>query len=264
LSSSGATVDLQELVDRVYLPGRHGSLQVEMLAATRMAGRVPYVIDGRLGVLWEELSSGRPVVVMQNLGVAVMPRWHFAVVVGIDTERDTVILRSGLDRRRATAAKTFLRTWRRSNYWGFVILRPEELPTGVDQSRYLRSVAALEKAGRNDEAAVAWHTALRAWPKNPVALFGLGNTLLAAGDYVSAERHFRAMLGSDPVSSAARNNLAMALAHQARYDEALRQIAIALKDNTDASLENELRHTQSVIASMSQQQGSGEPAVQRQ
>lgn len=264
LSSSGATVDLQELVDRVYLPGRQGSLRVEMLAATRTAGRVPYVIDGTLRVLWEELSAGRPVVVLQNLGVAAIPRWHFAVVVGIDTERDAVILRSGVDRRRVTALMTFLRTWRRSNYWGYVVLRPDELPTGVEQSRYLKSVAALEKAGRNDEAAAAWHTALQAWPNNPVALFGLGNTLLAAGDNVSAEGYFRAMLESDPVSPAARNNLAMALARQGRYEEALRQIATALKDNSDPALENELRHTETVIASMSRQQKSGELAEQPQ
>ncbi len=258
LSSSGATVDLQELVDRVYLPGRQGSLQVEMLAATRMSGRVPYVIDGAVRVLWEELSAGRPVVVMQNLGIAAIPRWHFAVVVGIDTDREVVILRSGVDQRRLTSLTTFLRTWRRSNFWGFVVLRPNELPTGVDQLRYLKAVAALESAGRNDEAVAAWHAALQVWPNNSVALFGLGNTLIAAGDNVSAEGYFRAMLKSDPVSTAARNNLAMALAGQARHEEALREIAIALGDNTDPALERELRDTETVIVNMSRQEKVGE------
>ncbi len=247
LSSSDATVDLQELVDRVYLPGRQGSLQVEMLAATRMAGRIPYIINGTLRVLWEELSAGRPVVVLQNLGIVAIPRWHFAVVVGIDTERDIVILRSGIDQRRVTALTTFLRTWRRSNFWGFVVLRPTELPTDVDRLRYLKAVAALETAGRSDEAATAWRTALRVWPNNPVALFGLGNVLLAAGDNVSAEGCFRKMLESDPASGAARNNLAMSLARQDRHEEALREIAIALKDNSDPALKKELRHTEAVI-----------------
>jgi len=248
LSSSGVTVDLQELVDRVYLPGRQGSLQVEMLAATRMAGRIPYVIDGALRVLWEELSAGRPVVVLQNLGIAAIPRWHFAVVVGIDTERDIVILRSGIDERRVTALTTFLRTWRRSNFWGFVVLRPTELPTDVDRLRYLKAVAALETAGRNVEAAAAWRTALRVWPDNPVALFGLGNASLAAGDNVLAEGYFRKLLESDPASGAARNNLAMSLARQDRHEEALREITIALKDNSDPALEKELRHTKAIIA----------------
>ena len=83
LASSGVAVDLGALVDRVYLPGRKGSLQVEMLAASRAAGRVPYVIDGTLLALQDELDAGRPVVVLQNLGVTAIPKWHYAVVVGI-------------------------------------------------------------------------------------------------------------------------------------------------------------------------------------
>lgn len=251
LSSSGVTVDLQELVDRIYLPGRQGSLQVEMLAATRTSGRIAYVIDGTLQVLWEELAAGRPVVILQNLGVAAIPRWHFAVVVGIDAEHDTVILRSGVDRRRVTSLTTFLRTWRRSDYWGFVVLRPDELPTSIVQQRYLKALAAFEVAGRSEEVAIAWQTALLVWPKNPVALFGLGNARLAAGDYVAAEGHFRVILEQDPVSVAAHNNLAIALARQARFDEARNEIGTALDNNNDPVLEKELWHTEGLIEEMS-------------
>lgn len=263
LSSSGVAVDMQELVDRVYLPARQGSLQVEMLAATRMAGRIPYIIDGTLRDLSAELSAGRPVVVLQNLGIAAIPRWHFAVVVGIDAERGAVILRSGTDRRRVTALRTFLNTWRRSSYWGFVVLRPTELPTGVDGLRYMKAVAALANAGRNKEAATAWRTALREWPDSPVALFGLGNALLAAGDNSAAEASFRALLASDSTSAAARNNLAMALARQARHAEALQEIALALEHNSDPMLETELRDTQRVIVRMSQPREVGEQGEQR-
>lgn len=261
LRSSGATIDLQELTDRVYLPGKRGSLQVEMLAATRTVGRLPYVIDGTLGVLWDELAAGRPVVVLQNLGIAAIPRWHFAVVVGIDAERGWVILRSGVDRRRLTSLPTFLRTWRRSDFWGFVVLRPTELPTRVDRLRYLKSIAALENAGRRDAALTAWHTALKTWTNDPVALFGLGNTLLAGNDNRSAEAHFRRMLESNPGAAAARNNLAMALARQHRFEEARHEIRTALKDTTDPALERELRDTEALIARMSQEYAGQEDAV---
>ena len=46
LVQSGAGASLEAIVDKVYLPGRQGSLQVELLAATRTEGRLPYVIDG--------------------------------------------------------------------------------------------------------------------------------------------------------------------------------------------------------------------------
>lgn len=263
LSSSGATIDLQELTDRVYLPGKQGSIQVEMLAATRTAGRLPYVIDGTLQVLWDELSAGRPVIVLQNLGIAAIPRWHFAVVVGIDAARGWVILRSGVDRRRLTSLPTFLRTWRRSDFWGFVVLRPTELPTRVDRLRYLKSIAALENAGRRDAAVTAWRTALKTWTNDPVALFGLGNTLLAANDNLSAEAQFRRMLESNPESVAARNNLAMALARQHRFGEARHEITTALKETTEPALERELRDTEALIAKMSQEYAGDENAARK-
>lgn len=256
LSSSGVTVDLAELVDRVYLPGRHGSLQVEMLAATRTSGRIPYLIDGRLQTVRDELDSGRPVVVLQNLGVAAMPKWHYAVVVGIDTERDDVVLRSGVDARRVTSIPTFLRTWRRGDYWGFVALRPDELPTGVNQGRYLEAIAALEEAGRTNEAALAWNTVLKTWPGERVALFGLGNIELAAGNNEQAEQYFRAILESGSKSVAARNNLAIVLARQARFDEARNEIAVAVDENDDPALERELEDTAALVESLARDRSS--------
>jgi hypothetical protein len=233
ISSSGVAVDLRELVDRVYLPDRQGSLQVEMLAATRSAGRIPYVIDGTLQVLWNELAAGRPIVVLQNLG------------------RKEVVLRSGIEQRRVTSLATFLRTWGRGDYWGFVVLRPEELPTAVDRQRYLSAVAVLEKAGRNAEAMVAWNTALEKWPGNPVALFGLGNIALTAGNNLEAEEYFRMLLRGDAKSVVARNNLAIALARQARYEEAAREISIALENTDEPALAKELLDTKALIAEMS-------------
>jgi len=251
LSSSGVTVDLGELVDRVYLPGRQGSLQVEMLAAARAAGRISYVIDGTLQALINELSERRPVVVLQNLGIAAVPKWHFAVVVGVDTERNEIVLRSGVDERRITRLPTFLRTWMRSDFWGFVVLGPGELPTGVDRLRYLDAIAALEKAGRTAEASTAWATALDTWPGDSVALFGLANTELVSGNNAEAERHFRAMLNANSKSVAARNNLAIALARQGRFDDAMNELLVAVADNTDPELERELLDTRKRIEQMS-------------
>ena len=247
LAQSGAPVSLEGIVDKVYLPGRQGSLQVELLAATRTEGRLPYVIDGSFAAIWRELERGRPVLVLQNLGVAVMPRWHYAVVVGIDAERGEVVLRSGTDRRRVTPSRTFLHTWRRGGYWGMVALAPAELPAAPDRSRYFEAIAALEQAGRADEAAIAWQTALEHWPGDSVALFGLANSRLVLGDYPAAEEAYRDLLEREPGMIVARNNLALALAEQGRYDAALQEIGIALSGNSDAALERELRDTEATI-----------------
>lgn len=247
LEASGADVSLAELVDKVYLPGREGSLQVEMLAATRTSGRIPYRLDGTLSALMAELQQGRPVVVLQNLGVVALPRWHYAVVVGIDPEEEEIILRSGTDRRRVTRLRTFLHTWRRSEYWAFVVLPPNHLPANPNRSRYLEAVASLESAGRLDEAATAWRTALTEWPQDKVALFGAANTALKLQQYDSATRLYRQLLSSDGSLLVARNNLALALARQGLVDEALIEIDSAIADAEDPRLRTELLDTRREI-----------------
>lgn len=247
LATSGATVSLEDIVDRVYLPGRQGSLQLELLAATRTEGRLPYLIDGNLAAVWRELESGRPVLVLQNLGVAAIPGWHYAVVVGIDAERGEVVLRSGTEERRVTPIRTYLHTWRRGGYWGMVVLAPDELPTAPERSRYFEAIAALEQAGRVEGAAIAWQTALDKWPGDTVALFGLANSRFAMRDYRAAEAAYRDLLEHDPTLIAARNNLALALAEQGEYDAAMREIGIALSENRDAAVESELRDTEAMV-----------------
>jgi Peptidase_C39 like family len=41
----GKAVSPDELAKMVYMPGREGTLQVEMLAATRRMGLLPYVLN---------------------------------------------------------------------------------------------------------------------------------------------------------------------------------------------------------------------------
>ena len=247
LTASGADVTLDRIVDKVYLPGRKGSLQAELLAAARTSGRLPYVIDPSLNAIREELAAGRPVLVLQNLGIAAIPSWHYAVVIGIDPSGDQIILRSGTDRRRVMSIDLFLRTWRRGDYWAMAVLRLDEPPADPDRTRHFRAIAALEQSGAAAEAAIAWQTALDAWPGEPVALFGLANARLAAGEPVEAERLYRELLAADSRQTVARNNLAMALAAQGRYAEALAEIDGAILSNGEPRLEAELADTRATI-----------------
>lgn len=250
LEASGAEVTLEEITDKVFIPDRKGSLQLELLAATRTAGRVPYVIDTSLAAILAELEAGRPVLILQNLGVAAIPRWHYAVVIGIDGARDRVILRSGTDRRRETSIDLFLRTWSRGDFWGFVALTPGELPANVDRERYFSSIVGLEQANRWAEAALGWEVALRHWPANTTALFGIGNARLALDDLEGAADSYRELLAIDPGLAVARNNLAMTLARQQRFDDALEQIDRALALDHDDAVGAILLETRSEILAM--------------
>lgn len=97
LTASGVATTLDAVARQVYVPARQGSLQSEILAASRAADRVPYLLEPGLFSITGELAAGRPVLVLQNLGVSWAPRWHYAVVVGADAQRHQIFLRSGTD-----------------------------------------------------------------------------------------------------------------------------------------------------------------------
>ncbi len=248
LQRSGAAVSLPWLVERVYVPGRQGSFQVEVAAAARAAGRIPYRVDGTLEAVGRELAAGRPVLVLQNLGVAWYPRWHFAVVYALDPVRGIVSLRSGTDRERHTAVDVFLRTWARADFWGIVVLRPDELPSEPDRERWFSAVADFERVAAAAAARMAWRTTARHWPEAPMPWFGLGNVAYASGDASAAESHYRRALALDPDYAMARNNLAWALADLGRIDDAVRELERALSSpKLPAALADEIRDSRRQI-----------------
>lgn len=220
LTDTGLDVTPDDLVAKVYIPGRRGSLQVELLAATRSLGRLPYVIQPELSVLMAEVAAGRPVLVLHNLGLKFAPVWHYAVVVGYDAGNDHFIMRSGTIERRLMPASRFARTWTASENWGMVALRPGELPAMPVQANYLQAAAALEAVGQTDEAAAAFNVAVEYWPQSSVALFGLANAYYSGGDLVKAEEIYRLSLELEPDSVAILNNLAQVLLDQGRCMEA--------------------------------------------
>jgi hypothetical protein len=230
LTYSGAATSMETMVNRVYIPGREGSLQDELVAAARSEGRIPYVIEPSLAAVGAELDAGRPVLVLQNLGVDWIPRWHYAVVFGVDPDGGLVHLRSGTDRDRATRVPVFLRTWARSGFWGLVVLRPGELPADPDPDRFYTALAALDATGHGSTSLASWQAAADAWPDSTTPVFALGNHALGTGDFAVAEVRYRAVLAMDPRHVAARNNLAYVLAATGRRDAAVEELERALAE----------------------------------
>lgn len=249
LDQSGADVDLDTIVEKVFLPGRNGSLQVEMFAATRTSGRIPYPLEGSLRAIHEELEAGHPVLVLQNLGIRAIPTWHYAVVVGIDTDEGEVILRSGRDRRRVTPSRVFVHTWARSDYWAFIALRPGELPANPNRLAYLKALAAFGEVNpAHAENVVAWEAAHKRWPDDSTVLFGFASALDDGMLVTRAESTYRAVISAGDLTVEARNNLALLLARVGRTDEALAEIDKAIMFNDDRTLEPVLLDSRQIIA----------------
>ena len=234
LKTAGVAVQPDNLVDQVYVPARQGSLQVELLAATRRAGRIPYPIEPTLAALRAELEAGRPVLVLQNLGLDLLPVWHYAVVVGIDPAGDQVILRSGVERRRRSRATAFLRSWELADNWGMVVLRPGEMPVRVTQQRLLTAIALAEPMLSVEARKRAYRAALERWPASTTARFGYAHALHTAGELTAAEASYREIVRQHPRHAAALNNLAEVLTDRGCHIQAVavanRALAVATED----------------------------------
>jgi len=228
LGASGKPIEPETLRPQVYLPGRQGSLQVEMLAAVRRNGFVAIELKPSLSDLLAEIAAGNPVVVLQNLALDWYPVWHYAVAIGYDMDANSITLRSGSERRNEMPLDAFDRTWRRSGYWAMLALAPRKMPASVAAADYLNAVAKLERAGSFDSAQAAYEKALERWPANLTALIGLGNTAYRFGDFEAAEQAFRRATLAHPLSAAAHNNLAQTLIELDRHDEALAEARVAV------------------------------------
>ncbi len=223
----GIEITPEDLVAEVYLPARQGSLQAEMRAAARARGLVAYRLRPELSDVLVEVAAGNPVLVFQNLGLNVAPRWHYAVVVGYDLDAGTMILRSGTHERHVNGMARFERTWARGQRWSFVALPPEQLAATAEPLSWLRAVNELEQTGMLTAAATGYQAAIDRWPDHPVGYLGLANTHFAAADHAAAEATLRALLGKQPQRHEAWNNLAHVLAARQCGREARRAAACA-------------------------------------
>lgn len=229
---SSATVG--SVTPMVYLPGRQGSLQAEMLGATRRTGLVAYTLAPQLEDVLREVAAGTPVVVLLNLALKIVPVWHYAVIVGYDLEKREVIVRSA-KRARDEWSFWFLEYfWQESDYWSMLALAPGRVPATAREQEFAAAVAALEQADRPSEARESYRALLERWPTNLIGLIGLGNVEYALKDMAAAERAFRRASEAQPQSAVAFNNLAHVLATLGRLAdaEAAARAAVALEGPT--------------------------------
>jgi tetratricopeptide (TPR) repeat protein len=243
LGQSGLKVTPAALAPQVYLPQRKGSLQIELIAATRWHGRIPVILAPEPSALVAELQAGRPVLVLQNLRLQTWPAWHYAVVVGYDAERDVFLLRSGRMKRLETPTTEFLRTWRLGGRWSMVTLVPGELPASSDPRPYLKAVAAMEAAADSDTLTIAYRAALDRWPRNFAARFGLANALRSSGKLAEADAIYRALLAERPGEPAVVNNLADLVIERGCPDEALSLLDRVLANSAGGALAATLEKT---------------------
>jgi hypothetical protein len=200
LVHAGLPATPERLADAVFLPSREG--------AARRWGALATPLPPQLASMLAEVAAGHAVVVLQNLGLSIAPRWHYAVLVGYDLATREVVLRSGTTERELMGFALFERTWARAGHWAFVALPPGRLPLTASDADAVQAAIAFERVAPPGQALRAYDSLVERWPDNLLAGLGQGNARFAAGDHAGAALAFQRQ-AERHASAAAWHNLAV-------------------------------------------------------
>ena len=211
LDASGVSPRYDQVVERVYVPGLEGSLQVELMAAARGFERIPFRLAGELVPVLSEINAGRPVLILQNLRLPGLPAWHYAVVVGYDRERAEILMRSGNEPLQRTPVRRWMRQWDWASRWAIVVLAPGELPVNPNRPAVLRALVDFDDQAPAGSRLLAWQSVAVQWPDESLAWIGKGNARFELGELEGAAEDFAHALVLMPESWPARLNLVQVL-----------------------------------------------------
>ncbi|SDN88073.1 PA2778 family cysteine peptidase [Vreelandella arcis] len=220
LTHQGVDTDVETLIPQVFIPGREGSVQPEMLATVRRHERLALPIRGTFDDLLKHLAAGDPVVVMQNLSLPAFPMWHYAVAIGYNLDDDSITLRSGEIERHTIAFSRFDATWARTDRWGFVVAKPGTLPEGITAHNALTGISAYEELHGPKATLSSWQAMVERYPGHALAQFALGNAYYADEQPDKALSAFQSATRNDPEMGAAWLNIGLLQLQQNQPDAA--------------------------------------------
>lgn len=206
---AGKPVDVEEIAKQVYTPKMKGSFQTDMITTARRQGLMAIPIEGMTN-LFTEIDKDHPVIVFENLALTWLPQWHYAIVFGYDLDKETVLMHSGPEKNKNWDIRKFERSWKLADYWGLVVLPPDELSATASELEHSRAAAGLEQVGHREEAAIAYRTILSKWPTSLSALVGMGGYEYEQNRFTKSVGYLRRATQAHPDAAAAWHNLAIA------------------------------------------------------
>lgn len=142
------------LTKPLKLPEAEASLQGNMEQLAGQYGLMVYRLDPSLPGLLTQVAAGHPVMVRFMEGrVWTEPR--YAVLAGYDRNKQTVLLRAGMDRRLIMDFSKFESRWKDAGSWAVLILSPDQVPVNVDKERWLKAANDLSRLGQEQAAGKA-------------------------------------------------------------------------------------------------------------
>ncbi len=228
LQANGKNISMQELESQVFTPGMNGSLQTDLISASRRQGMLAVPIEG-INALIREVAAGHPVIVFENLGLSWIPQWHFALVYGYDLPSRELILHTGPYEHHHLGIDDFEKSWKLANEWGLVVLPPNQLSATANEVAHVKAAAGLEQARQSASAKSAYEKIIEKWPQSLGARVGLANLAFENGDCRTAVTLLTATAQDHPTMPSVWHNLAVAQGRCQMKQQAQQSAAMALR-----------------------------------
>ncbi|KAB0496763.1 hypothetical protein SAMN05216558_3267 [Pseudomonas vancouverensis] len=155
LSQQGVVITPGLLEKPLHLPGGEGQLQQNMQSLAREYGMMVYPLDSNLPALLTQVAAGYPVMVRFTEGSAMWAEPRYAILSGYNRQKQTVLLRAGMNQREMMKFGSFESAFKDAGGWAVLIQNPTQLPAHVDQQRWLKAANELAQAGQEQAAAKA-------------------------------------------------------------------------------------------------------------
>lgn len=220
LSNANVNFVYDDVVGQTFTPELKGSLQLQMKATLRSYGLIPYELDKNLKSVLSEISNDTPVLVLFNLGLKIIPVWHYSVATGFDKDKRKIFLSAPKGNETWMSFEEFERFFQRGGSWAVVALKPPSLPVSADENEVIKAILDMYDIGMKKQAMLA---AISYSDKNPLSYLGVvavANIYFVEGDFQNASALYERALELKPKDPVVLNNLAQLYLKQNRLQEA--------------------------------------------
>lgn len=219
IQHSGLSLSQDEAAEMVYTQGRKGTFQHDIISAIQRLNLLAVPVRTSTDLMIE-IADNHPVLIFQNLGLSWYPMWHYSVITGYDLGEEDFYIHDGRNPAHWRSMYALLRTWKKTENWGYIAVKPGTIPKTATLEELLQSTAQLEVAGFLESAKTSYKAMIDHFPNAYAAHFGLGNVAMAQDDPKSAEKHYQDALKIKADWLPAINNLAYAYDKQNKTESA--------------------------------------------
>ncbi len=120
----GMRITPEEAAKDIYSGSAKGTLSMDMLFYAQNKGLNAVQYAGNWDDLKAKIDGGQPLIVLVDYGFYLYQANHFMVIIGYNG--NSVIANSGRAERAAFDKESFLKSWKRTNYWTLWI-KPKQM-----------------------------------------------------------------------------------------------------------------------------------------